>query len=286
LTNLTTLIRSHPFLHAVLLLVLLLAIFIAPYGEASQLSCPVGIFYTSCSSLSSTSSLIGYVAETGSSLSAIGVFLLVILGATLFGAVVPLLIALPASEGLGLTKWTAIAGAVCFLAPWGAIHPIWGYWLITVCLWASLGVALIRRGDANSRLDTAWESARIHAEEDVRREREQEVERRRAQERAYQDAASRARQSTANSQDGGEAYSTRSESASTFDAAPRKCLDAAAVLGVRLTDSVDVIEAVYRSWAKSLHPDRNPNPKGAEQQLKRINNARDVLLEYKRDHRK
>jgi DnaJ-domain-containing protein 1 len=224
------------------------------------------------------------VAATSSSLSEFAIFLLVLLGATLIGAVVPLFIALPGSEGLGLTKWAVIAGMVCFIGPWGVLHPVWGYWLVTGCLWASLVIAHIRRHEADASLDSIWENARQQAEAEARREREEEFESQRERQRAYRDGADRTHR------DGTGSYGRddrKTSSQGTEDSPPRETpsrdyLDAAAILGVDVTDSVQVIEKAYRSWAKSLHPDRNPNPKDSEQQLKRINNARDTLLEYKR----
>lgn len=63
---------------------------------------------------------------------------------------------------------------------------------------------------------------------------------------------------------------------------PRAVYEASVLLGVSPLASPEQIQGAYRSWAKSLHPDRNPNPQEAAEQLKRINGARDLLLEFLR----
>ena len=61
---------------------------------------------------------------------------------------------------------------------------------------------------------------------------------------------------------------------------PRDVFAAASLLGVNPLDSPDRINQVYRDWAKSLHPDRNPSAAEATRQLQRINAARDLLLRF------
>lgn len=61
---------------------------------------------------------------------------------------------------------------------------------------------------------------------------------------------------------------------------PRPVYEAAVLLGVSPLAAPDRIEDAYRRWAKSLHPDRNPNPGDSSDQLKRINSARDLLIEF------
>lgn len=63
---------------------------------------------------------------------------------------------------------------------------------------------------------------------------------------------------------------------------PKSVYEAAVLLGVSPLAASDVIEDTYRRWAKSLHPDRNPNPGDSTDQLKRINAARERLLEFSR----
>jgi DnaJ-like protein len=63
---------------------------------------------------------------------------------------------------------------------------------------------------------------------------------------------------------------------------PKSVYEAAVLLGVSPLAPPERIEDAYRRWAKSLHPDRNPNPGDSTNQLKRINGARDLLLEFSR----
>jgi DnaJ domain len=60
----------------------------------------------------------------------------------------------------------------------------------------------------------------------------------------------------------------------------REVFAAATLLGVSPLDTPERIQEAYRRWAKSLHPDRNPNPGDATKQLQRINAARDLLIEF------
>lgn len=49
------------------------------------------------------------------------------------------------------------------------------------------------------------------------------------------------------------------------------------ILGVSRTATQDEIKKAYRSLARKYHPDRNPGDKAAEEKLKRINEAYEVL---------
>lgn len=49
------------------------------------------------------------------------------------------------------------------------------------------------------------------------------------------------------------------------------------VLGVSRRATADELKAAFRKKAKELHPDRNPEDKGAEQKFKELNEAYDVL---------
>lgn len=64
---------------------------------------------------------------------------------------------------------------------------------------------------------------------------------------------------------------------------PQRVYEAAVLLGVQVSDSPEVIDRAYKRWVKTLHPDRNPSPGDATQQMQRINDARDLLLEYSRN---
>jgi hypothetical protein len=61
---------------------------------------------------------------------------------------------------------------------------------------------------------------------------------------------------------------------------PRSVYEAAVLLGVNPLAGTAEINEAYRRWAKSLHPDRNPSPQDSAEQLKRINGARDLLLDF------
>ena len=58
--------------------------------------------------------------------------------------------------------------------------------------------------------------------------------------------------------------------------------EAAVLMGVSPLDPAERIDDAYRRWAKSLHPDRNPNPADSTDQLKRINAARELLIAFSR----
>ncbi len=49
------------------------------------------------------------------------------------------------------------------------------------------------------------------------------------------------------------------------------------VLGVQRRATADELKAAYRKKAKELHPDRNPDDKGADQKFKELNEAYDIL---------
>jgi len=53
-------------------------------------------------------------------------------------------------------------------------------------------------------------------------------------------------------------------------------------LGVPKTASIDEIKAAYRKLAKKYHPDLNPNDKAAEEKMKEINAAYEVLGDEKK----
>jgi len=50
-----------------------------------------------------------------------------------------------------------------------------------------------------------------------------------------------------------------------------------AVLGVKQTDSADVIRKAYRQLAKKYHPDLNPGDKAAEEKMRGIGEAWETL---------
>ena len=49
------------------------------------------------------------------------------------------------------------------------------------------------------------------------------------------------------------------------------------ILGVQRRATADELKAAYRKKAKELHPDRNPDDKGADQKFKELNEAYDIL---------
>lgn len=67
---------------------------------------------------------------------------------------------------------------------------------------------------------------------------------------------------------------------------PKSVYEASILLGVSPLATPEQIDDTYRRWAKSLHPDRNPNPGDSTDQLKRINRARELLLEFSRSRRR
>src|SRR5882672_9146810 len=49
------------------------------------------------------------------------------------------------------------------------------------------------------------------------------------------------------------------------------------ILGVSKSASADELKKAYRTLAMKHHPDRNPSDKSAEQKLKEVNEAYDIL---------
>jgi len=67
---------------------------------------------------------------------------------------------------------------------------------------------------------------------------------------------------------------------------PKSVYEAAILMGVSPLAPPERIDDAYRRWAKTLHPDRNPNPADSTEQLKRVNAARELLLAYSRSRPK
>lgn len=265
-------------------LVALTAIFFAPYGNATISNCSFRGFFETCGTVTGGSPLFGDVVEASSVITVSFFFLVALLGLTFFEIGIPWVIATAWSEGRGFTGWAIFEGILTSLGPWGGLQPTWGYWLITVCSWASLVAAVVRRDGVLTERDKFWESARQAAEEQARQERKAQTERQEAHDRAGWESARRGGQDDHERTD---QWSSRTRRARHRDKSspqtpPRAILEAAAVLGVSTEDSVGVIESAYREWAKLLHPDVNPNTRGATRQMQRINHARDTLLDYKR----
>ena len=63
---------------------------------------------------------------------------------------------------------------------------------------------------------------------------------------------------------------------------PKSVYEAAILIGVNPLAPPERIDDAYRRWAKTLHPDRNPNPADSTDQLKRINAARELLIAFSR----
>ena len=61
---------------------------------------------------------------------------------------------------------------------------------------------------------------------------------------------------------------------------PKAVYEAAILMGVSPLAPPEQVNDAYRRWAKILHPDRNPSPADSTDQLKRINAARELLLEF------
>ncbi len=239
--------------------VAVLAVVYAPYGNATLSNCPLPGDLAGCTLIRGGSSLLGYGIEAAGALSLNFFLIALLLGFTGFAVAAPWVVASPRRGGPAVTAWAFFAGVVCTVGPWTALRPTWGYGVITGCLWALLATSLVRR--LHVRQAEEWARLREEAEAQARRVREAERQARQAQERARRDAAEASRR----------VGSAR---------APRAVLDAAALLGVDAGDPPEVIDAAYKSWVRTLHPDRNPNPKEATRQLQRINNAREILLAY------
>ena len=60
-------------------------------------------------------------------------------------------------------------------------------------------------------------------------------------------------------------------------------MDPYKVLGLSPGASDDEIKKAYRTLAKRYHPDANPGDKTAEQKMKEINAAYDMLINHKYD---
>jgi hypothetical protein len=81
----------------------------------------------------------------------------------------------------------------------------------------------------------------------------------------------------------GDGFSARPD---TRPEVPRPVYEASVLLGVSPLAAPEQVEEAYRRWAKTLHPDRNPNPGDSTEQLKRVNGARDLLLQYSRSRQR
>lgn len=261
------------------------AIFWAAYGSASVEDCSSGSFLVSCTHLTAGSTLYGYATEAwGGSISVLAA-VWILLGLTLVGSIGNWIVSLQWSQDRGVTAWIFLVGLMITVGPWLGLSPSWGYALITACFWVSLVAALVLRDEVVTDDAAEWESSRQAAEEQARRTREQERERQREWDRAREHAESRTRWNREDLfDDPVPPTDARSRQRTSTRDPPRKVLDAAALLGVNATDSLEVIDAAYKSWAKSIHPDVNPNKKDATKQFQRINSAHDTLLEYKRRH--
>lgn len=55
------------------------------------------------------------------------------------------------------------------------------------------------------------------------------------------------------------------------------------VLGLKETATADEVKAAYRALAKKYHPDLNPGSREAEQKMKEINEAYDMIVNHKWD---
>jgi hypothetical protein len=179
-----------------------------------------------------------------------------LLAITALGIVGTWVVALSWSQGRRTTTWVTFAGVILSLAPWLGLAPAWGYWLIALTFWASLIAARVLRYQvfsAGTRRSVPEEAA---------------------------------------PPDDAQGIPTTSEPPPASvpfypsfpdEAPPQEVRDAALILGVSVSDSPEKIRAAYIRWAKTLHPDRNPSPVDSSEQLKRINNAKEILLEYSRD---
>lgn len=55
------------------------------------------------------------------------------------------------------------------------------------------------------------------------------------------------------------------------------------VLGLKETATADEVKAAYRALAKKYHPDLNPDSREAEQKMKEVNEAYDMIVNHKWD---
>jgi DnaJ domain len=260
------------------------AVFLAPYGTATISNCRVEGFLEFCGTLKSGSTLFQYTSQASSEFTLTFAGLAVELALTLVSTVAVWVVASPRSAGRGVTGWATITGLFASIGPWLGLAPTWGYWLITACFWASLVSAYLYRDGLMFERDRAWDAERRAAEEEARRAREEERQAQKEWFRRQQEAAERARQDYEGRFNGEREppRGTTSRRGTVRSGPSRSVLDAAALLGVSASDSVDVIDAAYMSWAKLLHPDVNPITKDATKQMQRVNHAKDVLLEYAR----
>lgn len=276
--------------HVLIILLILLpilslsAVFLAPYGNATIPNCSFNGFFETCGTVTGGSTLFGDVVEATSVFTVGSALLLALLVLTFFESVIPWVVATAWSEGRGLTGWAISEGILTSLGPWAGLEPTWGYWLITSCCWASLVAAIIRRDGVLAEREIAWESARRSAAAYARKAREaqQESRGRRVQDRREaEEPFRREGRERPNREDSPQGRSS-SPPAPPRRETPRSVLDAAALLGVEVNDSVEVVESAYREWAKLLHPDVNRNLRAATRQMQRINHARDTILAHKR----
>jgi hypothetical protein len=287
MARITEFLVSNVWLILVIFLPLfaLAAVFYAPYGTATLSNCSNDGLFSICATLTGGSSLSQYTVEASSVLTLGFVGLLVLVGATILAAVSTWIVANPSREERGITTTavtTRVAASFGLVSPLG---PAWGCWLVVGCLWLSLVAALLLRSDLLAAREAKWVSARGAAAEEARREREEAFAREQEQERARRQAEeARARRSRDGRPDGRTLPPQRAryDRPSKPSGPPRAVSDAAVLLGVNVSDSQETIEAAFRSWARTLHPDRNPNPKDATRQFQRVSNARDVLIEYAR----
>ena len=240
-------------------IVSLASIIWAPYGNATLVDCSSVFLAPGCTTLTAGSTLLGYTMEASSGPWDVFVLLACELVLTLFGLVAPWVVTRPRSEGTGFLPATVALGLLFTLGPWAGLQPTWGYGIITAAFWISLGASIAYRREA--RLQR--ERIRAEAEEQARRNAEEQFRR---------ETTSPPKPSPEQNADLGKP--------------PQKVYDAAVLLGVRVTDPPEAVEAAYRRWVKTLHPDRNPSPRDATDQLQRVNNAREILQEYSRTRRR
>jgi len=262
----------------------LVTVFLAPYGNATISNCRVEGFLEFCGILQGGSTLFGYTSEASSEFTFTFLGLALELGLTLLSTVLVWVVAFPGSENRGATGLAVFTGFFASVGPWSGLEPTWGYWVILACFWISLVSAYLLRDGLNVDRTRAWEAGRLAAEAEARKAREEQRQAREGWFRRQQEAAEQARRAYEGTP-GEREIPPRNNSSRvgrTKREPPRTVLDAAALLGVDPTDSSEVVDRAYRSWARLLHPDVNPNTKEATKQMQRVNHARDVLLEYAR----